>query len=124
MGWHSHLVYFLHMATAFETFEAYRKKLEEEKAQLFKELESHQRVPDFGSDVDSSDEEADEATAFSNELAAAQTIREQINRVERALNKLQEGTYGVCERCGEKISDDVLSVSLSAPFCKNCNLRS
>jgi RNA polymerase-binding transcription factor DksA len=112
------------MSTVFEKFAAYQKKLEEEKTRLLKELESHQHVPDFGSDVDSFDEEADEATAFSNELAAAQTIREQLNRVERALNKIHEGTYGACKRCEKTISDDVLSISASARFCKMCNLRS
>jgi len=38
-------------------------------------------------------------------------------RIERALARLDEGTYGICERCGEPISRERLLARPSATLC-------
>ena len=37
--------------------------------------------------------------------------------VDRALERLSEGTYGTCEACGSPIGDDRLAVVPAARFC-------
>lgn len=44
----------------------------------------------------------------------------QIERVDRALKKLEEGTYGICDRCGGKIDTDRLTAMPAANLCLKC----
>ena len=49
--------------------------------------------------------------------ALAAQLREQLDEVERALARLDEGTYGRCEVCGEPIGDARLEVMPTTRFC-------
>jgi RNA polymerase-binding transcription factor DksA len=49
----------------------------------------------------------------------ASQLREQLADVDRALRKLEDGTYGKCERCGEPISDARLEAMPATRFCIN-----
>lgn len=50
-------------------------------------------------------------------LALAAQLREQLDDIERALTKLDDGTYGVCEVCGEPIAEARLAAIPAARFC-------
>ena len=43
--------------------------------------------------------------------------------IEEALEKLQEGTYGVCEECGDEIGSGRMRVMPLAKLCVNCQSR-
>jgi RNA polymerase-binding transcription factor DksA len=49
--------------------------------------------------------------------ALASRLREQLDDVETALSKLDEGVYGRCEVCGNQIGDARLEVMPAARFC-------
>lgn len=49
-----------------------------------------------------------------------ETHRENLVKIDEALRKLQEGTYGVCEDCGEEIPRERLEVMPFAILCKDC----
>jgi DnaK suppressor protein len=49
--------------------------------------------------------------------ALAARLREQLDDVERALSRLEEGTYGLCEVCGNPISEARLEVMPATRFC-------
>jgi RNA polymerase-binding transcription factor DksA len=38
--------------------------------------------------------------------------------VKEALDKIEEGRFGICEECGEKIEEDRLEANPSARTCK------
>jgi RNA polymerase-binding transcription factor DksA len=40
--------------------------------------------------------------------------------VERALQKIDQGSYGVCERCAEPIADARLEANPTARLCIAC----
>ena len=40
-----------------------------------------------------------------------------LDAVERALDRLDEGTYGTCEVCGAELADDVLAEDPTARRC-------
>lgn len=103
--------------------ENYKKKLELERTGLMKELEKDQVPEDFGSDVDHFEEEASEAESLSNKLAAGQDIKERINDIDRALDKIRTGEYGPCEMCGGEIEEKILNISPESRFCKNCKKK-
>lgn len=51
-----------------------------------------------------------------NQALAAQ-LRNELEEVELALTKLDEGTYGRCETCGEPIAPPRLEAMPAARFC-------
>ncbi|MDO8664948.1 MAG: TraR/DksA C4-type zinc finger protein [Candidatus Liptonbacteria bacterium] len=100
--------------------EEYKRRLEKERAELIKEIKKDQKPEDFGADLDHADEEANEAESLSNQLAEAQDLKERVNDIDAALNKIRAGKYGACEKCGKEIGDEVLNISPESRFCKNC----
>jgi len=55
------------------------------------------------------------------ERERAESFREDfqgvLDMIDRALHKIDEGTYGICERCGEKIPDERLEALPYALLC-------
>ena len=51
-----------------------------------------------------------------NQALAAQ-LRNELEEVERALAKLDNGTYGLCETCGRQIAPARLEAMPAARFC-------
>jgi len=51
------------------------------------------------------------------DVALLDTIEQELADVEQALARLDDGTYGTCEVCGDTIGDDDLSRAPAARFC-------
>ncbi|MFN3740842.1 MAG: TraR/DksA family transcriptional regulator [Thermodesulfovibrionales bacterium] len=51
------------------------------------------------------------------------THRENLIKVDEALRKLNEGTYGICEECGEEITEERLKILPFAIYCRECQER-
>ena len=70
----------------------------------------------------------DENFADSGQVAAEQgenralvsTLEETLADVERALTKLDDGTYGTCESCGKEIGEARIEAMPSTRFCIDC----
>jgi RNA polymerase-binding protein DksA len=61
---------------------------------------------DSSGDVGLDDESADAGTAtFEREkdLSIENNVRDLLQKIERALKRIEAGTYGVCDRCGKQI---------------------
>ena len=101
-----------------------KKKLEEERASVEREIKALEKVPEFGSDVtDYNEEEADEAEEWSTNVGIAESLKERLNEVKNALEKITEGRYGKCEACGEEIDLKVLGVNPESRLCRACMLK-
>ncbi len=57
------------------------------------------------------------------QVAAHEQLLYQLEEVERALEKVDEGSDGICDRCGERIPDDRLEVHPTAVLCVACASR-
>jgi len=90
---------------------------------LKEQIESLKTVPDFGSDVDHFEEEAEEAEAFSGNLGVSSALNERLLNIQRALDKIDAGTYGKCEECGGEIEKEVLDVDPESRLCRECKLK-
>jgi len=69
------------------------------------------------------DDQADTGTKTferEQEISLANSILERVNQVERALERLDEGSYGWCERCGNPIPVERLAAFPSATLCVTC----
>jgi DnaK suppressor protein len=49
--------------------------------------------------------------------------RETLQKIDEALRKFNEGTYGICEDCGEEISGERLKILPFAIYCIDCQER-
>ena len=64
----------------------------------------------------------DGSVAFEQSADLAMRINAErlLYQVERALTRMQEGTYGVCRECGKPIDDARLKAIPWTPLCINC----
>jgi len=89
-----------------------RARLEEERVELDTQLTTivedtfATTQSDLSGDVGLDDESADAGTAtFEREkdLSIENNVRDLLQKIERALRRMDEGTYGVCDICGKPI---------------------
>ena len=53
-------------------------------------------------------------------LKQLSTHREVLIKLDTALRKLEEDTYGICEECGDEISEQRLKILPFAIYCRDC----
>ncbi|MFH1694540.1 MAG: TraR/DksA C4-type zinc finger protein [Patescibacteria group bacterium] len=102
-----------------EKAQQFKGLLEEEKKRLEENSKSLQDV-DFGDAPGEDNEEADESEEASNELASIQLLERRLIDIGDALERIGAGTYGICTRCGEEISEELLEAMPESSFCKKC----
>src|SRR3954471_21618151 len=69
------------------------------------------------------DDQADTGTKTferEQEIPLANNLLERVTQVERAIDRLGEGNYGWCERCGNAIPVERLAAFPSATLCVSC----
>ncbi len=49
--------------------------------------------------------------------------KETLNKIDEALRKLEDGTYGICEECGAEIPEERLKIIPFAIYCVDCMER-
>ncbi|MGH8791885.1 MAG: TraR/DksA family transcriptional regulator [Stackebrandtia sp.] len=54
------------------------------------------------------------------EISLANSVRDRMVQVEHALERLDDGDYGVCEKCGSSIPAARLAAFPSATLCVTC----
>jgi DnaK suppressor protein len=54
------------------------------------------------------------------DLVLSAQAKAAVDEIERALNKIDNGTYGLCEKCGKEIPRARLKVLPHAPLCVAC----
>jgi len=99
--------------------EKYQAKLEQERRRLLAEIGNEQPA-DFGSDVEgeAAEEESDESEDFTNKLAIQQALKDQLNEIDGALNRIRHGAYGTCVKCGKPIEKEVLDLVPESELCE------
>ncbi len=46
-----------------------------------------------------------------------------IKKIKKALERIEEGTFGICEECGEKISSQRLEARPVTTLCIDCKIK-
>ncbi|PIR86876.1 MAG: hypothetical protein COU11_03415 [Candidatus Harrisonbacteria bacterium CG10_big_fil_rev_8_21_14_0_10_49_15] len=100
-----------------------RQQLETEKKKLEKNIAELSKPVDMGDDIDSFDEETDEAEAFSANVGSAESLKARLGRVTDALAKMEVGTYGKCEGCEGVIGLELLKADPESRLCRDCKLK-
>jgi DnaK suppressor protein len=105
-----------------DRLERLRGYLLEEEANLRHQIVSLEESSQ-GADVGSGNHMAEDATAAFDQAAAVSLLRGHqtvLAQVERALARMTDGTYGLCERCCEQIDFARLKAIPHAPLCMAC----
>lgn len=65
------------------------------------------------------------ATTFErdHELTVVNSERDKVAQIERAFQRMEDGTYGICESCGEPIGKMRLMAFPRATLCMTCKQR-
>jgi DnaK suppressor protein len=108
-------------ADAATLLEARREELLKRLADAEAELEG---IRGMRSDSTSDDEHDPEGSTLSGDWSRIVGLREdaaaQLREVDRAVDRLREGSYGVCVVCGRVIPDARLRIKPAADRCVGC----
>lgn len=102
--------------------ESERKRLTEEMEQLKSTIRPADERRE-GSPFGKREEEATESYELERRLTLEKSIREQLAAVEHALQKFEDGTYGLCDNCGKPIPPERLEALPKATLCLDCKAR-
>lgn len=103
---------------------AIKETLLEQKRRLLADIEELEQLDpskdDFRDINNTDDDDAAESEDHSRIQARIDAARTQLTTTTKALDKLEAGTYGKCERCGKTISDARLEAKPSAIYDIEC----
>jgi RNA polymerase-binding protein DksA len=110
------------------TLDTLRTALESERDRLVGEIEEYElegqeTLSDVSGENNYRDHMADQGSAtFSRELdmTLEEQARESLDQIERALRRMDDGTYGTCARCGKTIPTERLEAMPEAELCVAC----
>ncbi len=88
------------------------KELEERLLQIEEELEAHNTKDWEELAVEREEDEVLEGMGLSAQA--------EIRMIKAALQRMDEGEYGYCVECGDKISEERLDILPYTPFCAKC----
>lgn len=102
-----------------------RRRLETERESLLGELKTTALVAARreGGLYGDQGELATEIVEVEKGLILEKRVRDQLAEVERALRKFDQGTYGLCELCGQPIEPARLEALPRANLCLSCKAR-
>lgn len=110
-----------------ELLEELKAKLEEQKNSVEKELENFaKKDPNLKHNWDAKypnredsdkDEVADDAQEYDTALSLEYSLEIKLKDIKLALEKIENDSYGICEKCGKEIEEERLKAVPEAKFC-------
>lgn len=109
-----------------------KTELEQKHSNTIKELENitvedkgspegwRARFPNRG---DSEDENAQEVAVFSDRLSLGKVLQETLKDVDKALENIANGKYGICKHCGQAIEEKRLRARPHSSSCIDCKKK-
>jgi DnaK suppressor protein len=106
-----------------EKLEYFRNALNEEIKTLISD--AGKTVTEMNSDSSNFPDPTDRATQESDrnfELRIRDRERKLINKIKDAIDRIDAGEFGICEECGDEISEARLKVRPVTTLCINCKM--
>ncbi len=117
------------MPLSKKTIEKIKKELLARREQILKDIEAiagpdkeklRAKFPEFG---DKTDENAQEISEYSTNLATEKVLESTLRDIEAALKRIEDGTYGICKYCGQEIDEKRLLARPVASACISCKTK-
>ena len=96
-----------------------REQLEQERAELTERVNKIKATIAGGLDPDSKEQAAQLENAEVLDALANEGV-EELGKISSALQRMDEGTYGICTNCGENIDNRRLDVRPFSSKCISC----
>lgn len=112
-----------------QQIESMRDDLLERKERIERELRSLEvAVQQLGADFDDEGggqsnhmaEGGAQATEQERNLTIAGDLRGMLNQINEALERMENGTFGICQRCGKPINPERLEAFPYVAYCIDC----
>ena len=109
-----------------ERLEEIKERLLDRKRRLWQEVKQQLRsnIGDgYQEMLAAARDEEDQATVSlmaETNLTLLGPKRQELEAIEHALNRLENGSYGYCEACGQSIEPRRLEIMPETPLCRNC----
>ncbi|MEX1280296.1 MAG: TraR/DksA C4-type zinc finger protein [Acidimicrobiia bacterium] len=106
-----------------------REALEEERAKLIHQIEEHERELEEALQSESPSERIPDPTtaeggtlSFEYEMAREldEAAADRVRQIDHAMRRMDAGTYGICESCGEDIPVERLRFMPHVTLCVDC----
>jgi DnaK suppressor protein len=107
-----------------DKLEFFRTVLQEEMHSLLQEADK--TVSEMTVDSTNFPDPTDRATQESDrnfELRIRDRERKLLNKIKEALSRIDDGTFGICEVCGEDISEGRLKARPVTTLCIDCKME-
>ena len=105
---------------------AFEARLRERQGELRSRITGLAATPERGSGISFGKRIGDgtvEAVSRLTDIGVGRNLETAEGRVERALAKLAEGSYGICDACGEPIPERRLDAAPESVLCVPCAQR-
>lgn len=109
------------------TIKKMKEGLLERREQILKDLKDitserdmKAKFPEFG---DKADENAQEITEYSTNLATEKVLEDALRDIEDALDRIKKGAYGICKYCRKQISEKRMLARPVASACIECKTK-
>jgi DnaK suppressor protein len=103
--------------------DAVRRELTERRASMRERLATLAKRPELGEAQGFGKRIGDgttEAITRLTDIGVGRSLEESLLRTERAIAKLDDGTYGICDACGEPIAPARLRAMPDSVLCIGC----
>lgn len=102
-------------------YEVLEQMLRERQAEVRNKLRSLREVlPEETRAAKDPEEQVMQDLVRDMDIALVEMESETLRKIDAALRRLEEGTYGICEECDEKISEPRLRALPFASLCRDC----
>ena len=107
-----------------ERHDVLRRMLEERRREIQEKLRAiREEIPSYQDEVRDTEEQS--VTDFAQEMdfALMEMKAQTLIRIDEALQRVDQGTYGTCDDCGRDIAEARLSAVPFALMCRDCQER-
>lgn len=104
-----------------EKLEFFKQLLLKRREEILKEImETKRELIERGEPLPDTVDQATRESNLAFELRLRDREQKLLKKIDKALKKIEDGTYGICEICGEEIDEKRLIARPEATLCIEC----
>ncbi len=104
-----------------EKLEFFKNLLLQKKEQILKEvMETKKELTEISEPLPDAVDQASQESDLAFKLRLRDREQKLLKKIEKALKKIEDGTYGICEMCGGEIDEKRLMARPEATLCIEC----
>lgn len=104
-----------------ERYEVLKKMLEDRRREIHEKLRSlRETLPVENAEVKDAEEQSVDDFVQEVDFALMQMKSETLRKIDEAIQRLEDGTYGVCAECEGEITEARLAALPFAGLCRSC----